>query len=199
VIVVRFKLRCSPGNAEEVRGLLAAVQSASQAVPGVITFDIGRDLLDADAFIATEVFDDRAALDRQEALPEVAAAMAAFDGALVVPLRRRSITSSRPSPTSKRATGSERPCPDSAVGGTGRAKESPSRTTTIPRPESHSRRELSVTSWPRPHGAAVVPYERSLAGSRPRRVTARDIRGRLRSPACPWRRLPRWRAAGRWG
>ncbi len=85
MIVVRFKLRCSPDKAEEVRGLLAAVQSASQAVPGVISFDIGRDLLDADAFIATEVFDDRASLDRQEALPEVAAAMAAFDGALVAP------------------------------------------------------------------------------------------------------------------
>ena len=68
MIVVRFKLRCSPDKAEEVGALLAAVQSASQAVPGVITFDIGRDLLDADAFIATDVFDDRAALDRQEAL-----------------------------------------------------------------------------------------------------------------------------------
>jgi quinol monooxygenase YgiN len=85
VIVVRFKLRCSPDKTEEVEGLLAAVQSASQAVSGVITFDIGRDLLDENAFIATEVFDDRAALDRQEALPEVAAAMAAFDGALVEP------------------------------------------------------------------------------------------------------------------
>ena len=85
MIVVRFKLRCSRDKAEEVKGLLAAVQSASQAVPGVITFDIGRDLLDANAFIATEVFQDRAALDRQEALPEVEAAMAAFDGALVGP------------------------------------------------------------------------------------------------------------------
>jgi quinol monooxygenase YgiN len=85
VIVVRFKLRCSPDKAEEIRALLAAVQSASQAVPGVITFDIGRDLLDADAFIATEVFNDRAALNRQEALPEVAAATAEFDGALVAP------------------------------------------------------------------------------------------------------------------
>lgn len=83
MIVVRFKLRCLPDKAAEVRDLLAEVQSASQAVPGVVTFDIGRDLLDANAFIATEVFDDRAALDRQEALPEVAAAMAAFDGALV--------------------------------------------------------------------------------------------------------------------
>ncbi len=85
MIVVRFKLRCSPDNAEEVRGLLAAVQSASQVVPGVISFDIGRDLLDPNAFIATEVFEDRTALDRQEALPEVDAAMAAFDGALVSP------------------------------------------------------------------------------------------------------------------
>lgn len=85
MIVVRFKLRCLPDKADEVRGLLAAVQSASQTVPGVVTFDIGRDLLDPHAFIATEIFDDRAALDRQEALPEVAAAMASFDGALVAP------------------------------------------------------------------------------------------------------------------
>jgi quinol monooxygenase YgiN len=85
VIVVRFKLRCSPDKAEKVRGLLAAVQSASQPVQGVITFDIGRDLLDENAFIATEVFEDRAALDRQESLTEVAAAMATFEDALVAP------------------------------------------------------------------------------------------------------------------
>ncbi len=35
-------------------------------------FDIGRDLTDADAFIATEVFRDRPAMDRQGALPAVA-------------------------------------------------------------------------------------------------------------------------------
>lgn len=85
MIVVRFKLRCSADRAGEIRDLLTAVQSASQSVPGVVTFDIGEDLLDGNAFIATEVFEDRAALDRQEALPEVAAAMAAFDGALVAP------------------------------------------------------------------------------------------------------------------
>jgi quinol monooxygenase YgiN len=37
---------------------------------------------DPDVFIATEVFDDRAALDRQEALPEVGAALGVLDDAL---------------------------------------------------------------------------------------------------------------------
>jgi quinol monooxygenase YgiN len=36
-----------------------------------ISFDIGRDLADPNSIIATEVFEDRAALDRQESLPVV--------------------------------------------------------------------------------------------------------------------------------
>lgn len=82
MIVVRFKLQSRPDRVDEVRSLLTRVAVASQSVEGVVSFDIGQDVTDSSSFVATEVFDDREALDRQESLPEVAAAMAAFDEAL---------------------------------------------------------------------------------------------------------------------
>lgn len=42
------------------------VIAPSRALVGVVSFDIGRDLTEPDSLIATEVFEDRAALDRQE-------------------------------------------------------------------------------------------------------------------------------------
>jgi len=48
------------------------VVDAARELPGVIHFDIARDLTDADALIATEVFEDRTAMEREETLPEVA-------------------------------------------------------------------------------------------------------------------------------
>lgn len=54
----------------------------SRALDGVVSFDIGRDVTDPDVFMATEVFEDRAALDRQESLPEVATAMQVFEDSL---------------------------------------------------------------------------------------------------------------------
>jgi quinol monooxygenase YgiN len=71
VIVVRFKVTCKPECAERAREALEAVVAPSRSLEGVLNFDIGRDVTDANVFIATEVFTDRAALDRQEALPEV--------------------------------------------------------------------------------------------------------------------------------
>jgi quinol monooxygenase YgiN len=85
MIVVRFKVRCRPEQAEEVRAALERVVAPSRALPGVVSFDVGRDLLDPSAFLATEVFEDRDALDRQEALPEVANALAVLEGSLVAP------------------------------------------------------------------------------------------------------------------
>jgi len=82
MIVVRFKMQCHPDKVHEVRSLLTDVAVASQSVEGVVSFDIGQDVTDSNAFIATEVFDDREALDHQESLPQVAAAMAAFETAL---------------------------------------------------------------------------------------------------------------------
>jgi quinol monooxygenase YgiN len=72
VLIVRFKARCLPGKTEEVREAMTAIIAPSRAMSGVINFDFGRDITDPDSFIATEVYEDRAAMDRQEAQPEVA-------------------------------------------------------------------------------------------------------------------------------
>lgn len=82
MIVIRFMVRSQPGRAEEVMAALTDIVPPSRALDGVISFDIGRDVTDPDLFIATEVFEDRAALDRQESLPEVARALGVFEKSL---------------------------------------------------------------------------------------------------------------------
>ena len=72
MLVVRFKARCLPDKTEEVLEAMTAIVAPSRAMSGVIDFDIGRDITDPDSLIATEVYDDRAAMDCQEAQPEVA-------------------------------------------------------------------------------------------------------------------------------
>lgn len=76
MIVVRFKIHARPERAGELREALANVVAPSRATAGVLDFDIAEDLSDPNAFIATEVFEDREALARQEELPEVAAVLA---------------------------------------------------------------------------------------------------------------------------
>lgn len=71
MIVVRFKVKCKPEKIEEAKVAFAEVVPPSRAVDGVIHFDIGQDLTDPSSIIATEVFVDRAALERQESLPGV--------------------------------------------------------------------------------------------------------------------------------
>jgi len=71
MIVVRFKVKCKAEKAEELRAAFEAVVAPSRTVEGVLHFDIARDITDPNSFIATEVFADRAALARQESLPEV--------------------------------------------------------------------------------------------------------------------------------
>jgi quinol monooxygenase YgiN len=71
MIVVRFKVTFMPDKTEQARAAFEAVVAPSRAVEGVVCFDIAQDLTDANAFIATEVFVDQAALARQESLPEV--------------------------------------------------------------------------------------------------------------------------------
>ena len=72
VIVVRFKVRCQSDKTSELAAAMKDVVDAARELPGVIHFDIARDLTDADALIATEVFEDRTAMEREETLPEVA-------------------------------------------------------------------------------------------------------------------------------
>ena len=85
MIVVRFVMTCRPDKTDEAIGVLREVVAASRGLDGVVSFDIGRDLVDPNSLIATEVFTDREALDRQESLPEVARAMQLFEDALAAP------------------------------------------------------------------------------------------------------------------
>jgi len=80
MIIVRFKVRCQSSRTEDVAGAMHGVVEAARSLPGVIHFDIGRDLTDSDALIATEVFEDRGAMQREEALPEVAKVVELMQG-----------------------------------------------------------------------------------------------------------------------
>lgn len=71
MIVIRFKVTSKSDNTEELRAALEAVVAPSRKIEGVISFDIAQDLTDTNTFIATEVFENRAALDKQEAQQEV--------------------------------------------------------------------------------------------------------------------------------
>ena len=82
MIVVRFALKSRSEKTEDVRAALEKVIAPSRQVPGVIHFDIAEDLADRDSFIATEVFEDIEALERQEALPQVQEALAVLGESL---------------------------------------------------------------------------------------------------------------------
>ena len=82
MIVVRFKVHAQPDKSEQVMQALHDVVAPSRGLDGVISFDIGRDLADPQSFIATEVFEDRAALEHQESLPEVATALGVLEQSL---------------------------------------------------------------------------------------------------------------------
>lgn len=82
MIIVRFKVQCQPDKTDQVMDAFKSVIGPSRQIDGVVSFDIGRDLEDPNSFIATEVFDDRAALERQESLPEVAATMGVLEDSL---------------------------------------------------------------------------------------------------------------------
>ena len=71
MIVLRFKVKCQPDKTEQALAAFRAVIGPSRDLEGVISFDIARDLADPDSIIAVEVFEDEAARERQEALPEV--------------------------------------------------------------------------------------------------------------------------------
>jgi quinol monooxygenase YgiN len=65
---------------------MEAVVRAARTLPGVLHFDIGRDVTDSNALIATEVFEDRSAMEREEKFPEVAAVVSLMqEGALAGP------------------------------------------------------------------------------------------------------------------
>lgn len=71
MVVVRFKVKCKPEKIAEAKAAFERVVAPSRQVQGVIHFDIGLDVTDPHSIIATEVFEDQAALERQESLPDV--------------------------------------------------------------------------------------------------------------------------------
>jgi quinol monooxygenase YgiN len=88
MVILRFKVRCKPETSHELIAVLAEIIPAARATEGVINFDIARTLDDPNSFIATAVYDDGAALERQESAPEVHRAMAIFPDSLVAPPER---------------------------------------------------------------------------------------------------------------
>ena len=71
MIVGRFKVQSRPEHAEAIAAAIAAVEAPSRELPGVVHFDTTRSLTDPNTFVVIEVFEDRAALDRQDAQSEV--------------------------------------------------------------------------------------------------------------------------------
>jgi quinol monooxygenase YgiN len=85
MIVIRFRVQCQPDQAGELAAAFEKVLAPSRSVPGVVSFDIARDVSDSNVFIATEVFEDAAARERQESLPEVANVMSLLPNVLAAP------------------------------------------------------------------------------------------------------------------
>jgi quinol monooxygenase YgiN len=88
MVILRFKIRSRPNKSDELMSALAEIVTPARATKGVINFDIARELLDPDSFIATAIYEDGAALERQESLPEVHRVMAMFPESLVAPPER---------------------------------------------------------------------------------------------------------------
>lgn len=55
MLVVRFKVSCQPDKTEEMAKAMVAVVGAARRLPGVVHFDVARDIIDQDSLIATEV------------------------------------------------------------------------------------------------------------------------------------------------
>ena len=89
MVVLRQQMRSKPERTDDVWAALAAIIPGARTTPGVVSLDIARDLLDPDSFVATAVYEDAAAVERQESAPEVHAAMAIFPDALAAPPDRK--------------------------------------------------------------------------------------------------------------
>src|SRR3954452_9830651 len=83
MVILRFKIRSKPDKSDELMAALAEIITPARAIAGVITFDIARVLRDPDWFIATAVYEDGAALGRQESLSEEHRGMAMLPESLV--------------------------------------------------------------------------------------------------------------------
>ena len=97
MIILRQQMRSKSERTDDVLAALAAIIPGARATQGVISLDIARDLLDPDSFVATGIYEDGAALERQESAPEVHRAMAMFSEALAAPPDRTIYDASRDS------------------------------------------------------------------------------------------------------
>jgi quinol monooxygenase YgiN len=88
MVILRFKIHARPGKSDELGAVLADIIPGARATDGVINLDIARTLEDPDSFIATAVYEDGTALERQESRPEVHRAMAIFPDLLAGPPER---------------------------------------------------------------------------------------------------------------
>jgi len=95
MIILRQRMRSKSERADDVLAALAAIIPGARATQGVISLDIARDLLDPDSFVATGIYEDGAALKRQESAPEVHRAMAMLSEALAAPPDRAIYDASR--------------------------------------------------------------------------------------------------------
>jgi quinol monooxygenase YgiN len=80
-----FQSAFQPDKSDELRAALAEIITPARATEGVINLDIARDLIEPSSFIATATYDDGAALERQESIPEVDRVMAMLPESLVAP------------------------------------------------------------------------------------------------------------------
>ena len=88
MVILRQKMRANPDKSDELMAALAEIITPARATDGVVEFDIARVLRDPDSFIATAIYEDGAALERQESLPEVHRVMAMLPESLVAPPER---------------------------------------------------------------------------------------------------------------
>ena len=88
MVILRFKIHSKPDKSDELMAALAKIIAPARATEGVVDFDIARVLRDPDFFIATAVYEDGDALERQESLPEVHRVMAMLPESLVAPPER---------------------------------------------------------------------------------------------------------------
>jgi quinol monooxygenase YgiN len=88
MIILHQRMRAKPDRCDEVMAALDAIVPGARATEGVVKLDIARDLRDPGFFIATGVYENGAALERQESAPEVHEAMAMFPDALAAPPER---------------------------------------------------------------------------------------------------------------
>jgi|SRR5262249_27998155 quinol monooxygenase YgiN len=88
MLILRQKMTAKPDKSDELIAALAEIITPARATEGVISLDIARVLLEPDSFIATVVYEDAAALERQESRPEVHKVMTILPESLAAPLER---------------------------------------------------------------------------------------------------------------